>query len=32
MEVWHQGKFISLAKLANLNLNHETGGAHAYEN
>lgn len=32
MEVWHQGKFISLAKPANLNLNHETGGAHAYEN
>lgn len=31
MEVWHQGKFIALAKLVNLNLNHEIGGGNAYE-
>jgi transposase InsO family protein len=32
IEVWHQGKFVSLATPVNLTLNHETGGAHAYEN
>lgn len=31
MEIWHQGKFIALAKLVNLNLNHEIGGGNAYE-
>ncbi len=30
IEVWYQNKFIGLARLAPLNLNSETGGAHAY--
>ncbi len=31
IEVWHQNKFIGLARLAPLHLNSETGGAHAYD-
>jgi transposase InsO family protein len=31
LEVWHQNKFIGLARLAPLHLNSETGGAHAYD-
>lgn len=30
IEVWHQNKFIGLARRAPLHLNSETGGAHAY--
>jgi putative transposase len=31
IEVWHQGKFIGLARKAPLQLNAENGGSHAYE-
>jgi putative transposase len=31
IEVWHQGKFIGLARKAPLQLNAENGGAQAYE-
>ena len=31
LEVWHQNKFIGLARLAPLNLNSENGGEQAYD-
>jgi transposase InsO family protein len=31
IEVWHQGKFIGLARKAPLQLNAENGGSHAYD-
>jgi putative transposase len=31
IEVWHQNKFIGLARKAPLNLNSETGGEQAYD-
>lgn len=31
IEVWHQGKFIGLARKAPLHLNAETGGSQAYD-
>jgi putative transposase len=31
IEVWYQGKFVGLARLAPLHLNAENGGSHAYD-
>jgi hypothetical protein len=30
VEVWHQDRFIGLAKAANLKVNGETGGSQSY--